>query len=62
MGNTVKTKCYNTVREWPSREAAIEFFTEAMFSCDNGSSEQGRYASIVAQLSEGADYATDENY
>ena len=56
----VCTKCYDNEREWPSRQAAIDFFTEGMWSCDPNSSEHERYATIVAKLESGADYATDE--
>lgn len=56
----VKTKCYKEVREWPSRQAAIDFFTEGMWSCDPGSSEYERYETIVSKLESGYDYATDD--
>ena len=58
----VKTRCYNQVKEWDSREDAIEFFREGMLSCDPSSSESTRYASVLIQLRAGLDYATDDLY
>ena len=55
----VKTVCYKQEREWPSRRAAIAYFTEGMMSCDPGSSEYDRYATIVEKLKMGATTATD---
>ena len=57
----VKTKCYGKVRHWPTKKAAVEYFTKGLLSCDPGSSESARYMSILGKLERGAKFASDEN-
>lgn len=48
--------CYNE-REYWERSEAIKHYTEGMLACEG--SEQGRYISIVNQLSHGSKVAYD---
>ena len=54
----VTVTCYGDTKEY-TREEAIEFFKEGMWSCDPGSSEYSRYATIVDQLESGSTHACD---
>ena len=57
----IVTVCYGQRREWDTRQEAIDYFVEGMWSCDPMSHEYLRYATIVEQLKGGTFYATDEN-
>ena len=46
--DTVKTVCYGKEQVWDSREDAISFFEEGVFSCEG--SERERYLNIVSKL------------
>ena len=54
--DSVIVVCYDE-REYWERSEAIKFYTEGMLACEG--SEQGRYASIVNQLSHGSKVAYD---
>lgn len=54
----VTVKCYGKERQYETKEQAMAEFINNL-ACSEGS-EQGRYASIVAQLYEGKTYCTDE--
>ncbi len=51
------TECYRQVREWDSKEEAMDFFKEAMMNSDG--SEHDRYARIYEQLLDGKIYCSD---
>ena len=55
----VSVKCYDEIKTFTSKKAALAYFKEGMYSCDPGSSEYERYDLIVAQLKAGETYATD---
>ncbi len=57
---TVKVTCYRETETYPSAKAAIEHFTEGMWSCDPRSSEYRRYELIVERLQEGQTEVDDE--
>lgn len=54
----VFTICYGKMKEWNSREDAVEFFETGMY-CSEGS-ERERYTKIYLELMSGNQVATDE--
>ena len=46
-------------KKWNDREAAMEYFLEAMM-CSDTPEDHDRYSGIYIQLRSGLDYCTDE--
>lgn len=51
--------CYGQTEEWNSREKAMQYYLEGMFSSEG--SEHERYARIYEQLATGLNFCTDED-
>lgn len=56
----IKTICDGKVHYFNTAEEAIRYFVEGMMWCDPGSSEYGRYATIVGKLEAGNTTASDD--
>lgn len=54
----VTTICYGKEEVWPTRQAAIDFFSEGADACEG--SEKERYSTIVMKLLMGWDLCTDD--
>lgn len=54
----IVTVCYGKKDEWESKEAAEQFFLQAMLDSDG--SERDRYTNIYIKLQMGMKYCTDE--
>ena len=57
----VKVICYDDVQYFKTAQEAIDYFTEGMMWCDEGSSEYERYSTIVSKLEAGLKEVSD-NY
>ena len=57
MQDKVTTICYGRSREWESRQAAIDFFTEGVIMCDG--CEKIRYSNVLMALLSGATVCSD---
>lgn len=55
----ITTICYGKADTWESREAAEQFFLEAMMGSEG--SEQNRYTNIYIKLQMGMTYCTDDD-
>jgi len=51
---------YNEIYLWSSKDAAIAFYKEALYSRDPGSNESQRYRQILDQLYDGKKICSDE--
>ena len=60
MNEQVKVTCYRQT-ETMTRKEAIAYYQEGMMCCDPGSSECGRYTTIVCQLLAGFMEVSDED-
>lgn len=54
----VTTVCYGRTQVWPSRQAAIDHFSEGADACEG--SEKERYSTIVMKLLMGWNICTDD--
>ena len=59
MGKIV-TVCYGKEESWESKEAAEQFFLQAMMGSDG--SERERYANIYIKLQMGMAFCTDDDF
>ncbi|MBR3536947.1 MAG: hypothetical protein IKN85_14075 [Oscillospiraceae bacterium] len=56
---SVTTVCRGIKKKWNDREAAMEYFLEAMM-CSDTPEDHDRYSGIYIQLRNGLSYCTDE--
>lgn len=59
MGKIV-TVCYGKEESWESKEAAGQFFLQAMMGSDG--SERERYTNIYIKLQMGMTFCTDDDF
>ena len=58
--NKITTVCYGKEDTWETKEAAEQFFLQAMMGSDG--SERNRYTNIYIKLQMGLTYCTDEEF
>ena len=58
--NKITTVCYGKEDTWETKEAAEQFFLQAMMGSDG--SERDRYTNIYIKLQMGMDFCTDDEY
>lgn len=58
--NKITTVCYGKENTWVTKEAAEQFFLQAMMGSDG--SERDRYTYIYIKLQMGMTYCTDEEF
>ena len=56
----IVTVCYGEEESWKSKEAAEQFFLQAMMGSDG--SERERYTNIYIKLQMGMTFCTDEEF
>ncbi len=58
MNEMITVKCSGKEEFWRSRKKAMNFYFDAMMSCEG--SEKERYTNIYCDLRLGRDYCSDE--